>query len=178
MTAPRCTAKLLKAMKARLVANPAPATNKLGEWTANLIRIGRVQLALAVSEPTRLGIVIDAAPYATIPFRLQHSIFKTLLWIGVPGDLAASDAEAMAPIEIAATNSRSVLGTLNQFTFQIEGDIEYADARSAVELTQRLADTIVLKPKEIGHPADRVRAVFGLPPIEWRVGLPPGIVLH
>ena len=54
MTALRCTAKLLKAMKARPVANPAQATNKLGEWTANLIRVGRIQLVLAVSEPTRL----------------------------------------------------------------------------------------------------------------------------
>jgi hypothetical protein len=178
MTALRCTAKLLKAMKARPVANPAQATNKLGEWTANLIRVGRIQLVLAVSEPTRLGIVIGAAPYATIPFRLQHNVFKTLLFIGVPADLAAGEAEAMAPIEIAATNSRSVLGTLNQFMFQIECDIHYGDARSAAELTQRLADTIVLKPKGIGHPADRVREVFGVPPIDRRVGSPPGVVLH
>jgi len=69
MSALRCTAKLLKAMRAPPVANRAPATNKLGEWTANLVRVSRIQLVIAVSEPTRFGVVIDAAPYAAIPFR-------------------------------------------------------------------------------------------------------------
>ena len=178
MTALRCTAKLLKAMKAKPIAQPAPARNRLGEWTANLIRVGHIQLVLAVSEPTRFGVVIDAAPYAAIPFRLKHNVFKALLSLGVPADLAAGEAEAMEPLEIAATNSRSVLGTLNQFAFQIECDIHYGDARSAAELTQRLADTIVSKPAHIHHPADRVREAFGLLPLDRRWHASPGVVLH
>ena len=62
MTALRCTAKLLKAMKATPVANPAPATSRLGDWHANLIRVSRTQLVIAVNDATRFGIVVDAAP--------------------------------------------------------------------------------------------------------------------
>lgn len=178
MTALRCTEKLLKAMKVEPIAQPGSARNRLGEWTANLIRIGRIQLVLAVSEPTRFGVVIDAAPYATIPLRLKHNVFKALLSIGVPADSAAGEAEAMAPLEISASNSKSVLGTLNQFAFQIECDIHYGDARSAAEFTQRLSDTIVSQPRHIGHPADRVREAFGLPPADRRMRLPPSVVLH
>ncbi len=147
MTVLRCTAKLLKAMKAKPVADPSPVTNRLGEWTANLIRVGRIQLVLAVSEPTRFAVVIDAAPYATVPFRLSQNLFKALLFIGVPPDLAAAEAHAMEMPQIAASNSRSVLGTLNQFAFEVECDVDYGKARSAFELTQRLANTDRVQPE-------------------------------
>lgn len=164
MTALRCTAKLLKAMKIAPAANPAPASNRLGEWTANLIRVSRIQLVVAVSEPTRLGVVIDAAPYADIPFRLQHNVFHALLELGVPADLAATEAEAMMPIEIAATNSKSVLGTLNQYAFETEYGLRDGFAHSAAELTRRLLDTVVVHPKHIGFPAERAREALGLSP--------------
>ena len=79
MTVLRCGAKLLRAMKAKPEADPAPASNRLGEWTANLVRMSRIQLVEAVSEPTRLGVVIDAAPYPSIPERFGQALFKTLL---------------------------------------------------------------------------------------------------
>ena len=140
----------------------------LGDWTANLIRVGRIQLVLAVSEPTRLGIVVDAAPYRMIPDRLGHRLFKILLMLGVPADDAAQEAEALRTAPIAASNSRSVLGTLNQFAWQLECDLHYGLAASAAELTRQLAETIVLKPEHILHPADRVREAFGHEPIDRR----------
>ena len=168
MTALRCTARLLKALKAKPVADPAPPTNRLGEWTANLIRVSRSQLVIAVSEPTRLGIVIDAAPYADIPLRIAQRLFKTLLFLGLPAELSAAESHAMESPEFAATNSKSVLGTLNQYALEVECDLRGGLAFSPAALTQRLADTIVSSPGHIGAPADRVREAFGLPPIDWR----------
>jgi hypothetical protein len=182
MTAFRCTAKLLKAMKARPVADPAPASNKLGEWTATLVRVSRIQLVLAVSEPTRFAVAIDAAPYATIAERFSQALFKALLDLGITADMAATEAEAIKPIQLAKSNSRSVLGTLNQFAWQAECAIYSRDACSAVGLTRDLARMIVLKPKGIDFPADRVREAFGLPPIDRRYqsreDIPPGTTLH
>lgn len=182
MTAFRCTGKLLKAMKARPVPEPAPPTGRLGEWTANLIRVSRIQLVLAVSEPTRLGVVIDAAPYALIPERFCQALFKALLYLDIPPGLAAEEAETMRDMELAASNSRSVLGTLNQFGFLIESDLWYGKAHSARELTCRLAETVVLKPKEVGFPADRAREAFGLAPFDRRhplkAGPPHEITFH
>lgn len=168
MTALRCTAKLLKAMKAAPAAQPAPTRNRLGEWTANLIRFSRIQLVVAVNDATRFGVVIDAAPYAQIPLRLTERIFKALLSIGIPADLAAEEAEAMRPLEFAASNSKSVLGTLNQYAVDVDCGLSYGCGHSATELSARLADNIVLKPAHIGFPADRVREAFGLPPLDRR----------
>lgn len=168
MTAFRCTAKLLKAMKATPVADPTRPSGRLGEWTANLIRVSRIQLVLAVSESTRLGVVIDAAPYALIPGRFRHALFKALLHLEIPAEMAAAEAESLRDMEWAASNSRSVLGTLNQFAFLVESDLRYGQAHSARELTCRLAQTVVLKPKEVGFPADRAREAFGLAPLDRR----------
>lgn len=168
MTAFRCTAKLLKAMKATAVANPAPASNRLGDWTANLVRVSRIQLVLAVSEPTRLGVVIDAAPYAQMPERFALALFDVLLHLDIPADMAAAEAYSLRHMELAASNSRSVLGTLNQFAFQIENDLGHGQASSARELTRQLSDIVVISPKHIGFPADRVREAFGLPLIDRR----------
>ena len=188
MSALRCTAKLLKAMKARPVANPAPAMNRLGDWTANLIRVSRIQLVLAVNDATRLGIVVDAAPYAGVPDRIAERIFRALIAIGVPPDSAAGEAEAVRTGEIAATQSKSVLGTLNQFAFDVESDLYHDKARSAWELTLRLMDRPIIKPKDIGFPIDRVRECFGLPKRQPRLhdahsqlpteDIAPGRVIH
>lgn len=159
----RCTAKLAKAMKKDLVSNPPPATTVLGEWTANLIRIGRINLILAVNERTRLGLAIDAAPYAGVPERFSQQLFKSLLALGVEADRAAAEAGASMPTAFAPSNSRSVLSTLTRYSFDIEAWVYDQEALSATAISQRLLDEIVVEPKHIGVPADRVREAFGLP---------------
>jgi hypothetical protein len=182
MTAFRCTAKLLKAMKEAPETDPAPANNRLGEWTATLVRVGRIQLVLAVSEPTRFAVAIDAAPYATAPQRFTGALLAALLDLEIPADLAMAEIEAMLPLQVAASNSRSVLGSLNQFAWQADCAIYSRDAVSALEVTRDLAGMIVLKPKGIDWPADRVREAFGLPPFDRRArrhdGPPSGSAWH
>ncbi len=163
MTAFRCTAKLLKAMNVKPLTAPTPATNKLGEWTATLVRVGRIQLVLAVSEPTRLAVAIDAAPYATVPQRFAEALFASLLELGIDAEAATAELTAMLPLQLAASNSRSVLGTLNQFAWQADCAIRSGESVSAAKVTRDLARTIVLKPKGVDFPADRVREAFGLP---------------
>lgn len=166
MTAFRCTGKLLRAMKVTPMPHPQPAGGRLGEWTANLIRVSRMQLVVATSEPTRFGVVIDAAPYATLLKRFEHALFHALLHIEIPPEMAAAEVQACDPLEVAASTSRSVLGTLNWFATDIETAVRYRKANSAEALTRRLAKAVVLQPKHIGFPVDRVRELFDLPPLD------------
>lgn len=168
MTAFRCTAKLLKAIRAAPEAQPQPARNRLGEWTANLLRVSRIQWVIAVSEPTRFGVVLDAAPYAAVPERFGHALLHALIWIGIPAETAAAEVEAIVPMQIAASASRLVLGTLNQYAWQVGCGLRYGTVDSAAELTHRLAHTIIPKPEHIRFPADRVREAFGLAPLDPR----------
>lgn len=163
MTALRCTAKLAKALKQGLVTDPGPPSNRLGEWTANLVRFDRKAYVLAVNERTRLGIVVDAAPYATLTIRITERIFKALIALGVEPDQAAAEAESTRPTAFAKTNSASVLATLTRYYFDLEAVVHYDGPQSAAALSARLLDQIVLEPKHIDCPADRVREAFGLP---------------
>lgn len=168
MTALRCTARLLKAMRAMPDVAPHPPCNRLGEWTANLIRVSRIALVIAVSEPMRYGVVIDAAPYASVPERFAHALWHALLELGVPADVAAGEVESMRPFQVAASTNKSVLGTLNQYAVEVEAALRYGDAHSAAALTRGLARTVILRPKNVGFPADRVREAFGLAPLDQR----------
>lgn len=163
MTALRCTAKLAKVLKQGLGTDPAPPSNRLGEWTANLVRFGRKAYVLAVNERTRLGIVVDAAPYATLTIRITERIFMTLIALGVEPDQAAAEAESTRPTAFAKTNSASVLATLTRYYFDLEAVVHYDGPQSAAALSARLLHQIVLEPKHIEYPADRVREAFGLP---------------
>lgn len=149
----RCTAKLAKAMKKGPVSNPPSATTILGEWTANLIRIGRINLILAVDERTRLGLVIDAAPYAGVPERFSQQLFKSLLAAGLEPDRAAAGAEVSMTTAFAPSNSRSVLSTLTRYSFDIEALVYDENAFSAAAISQRLLEEIVVEWKHIVVPA-------------------------
>jgi len=83
MTALRCTQKLLTAVKLAPSAPPSPGANRLGDWSLNLLHT-RPKLVVAVSEHDRFGLVLEAAPYATLPQRLVKAIFAQVLAIGVP----------------------------------------------------------------------------------------------
>jgi hypothetical protein len=121
-----------------------------------------------VSEPTRFAVAIDAAPYATAPQRFTGTLPAALLDLERPADLASAEIEAMLPLQVAASNSRSVLGSLNLFAWFADCAIYSRDAISAREVTRDLARMIVMKPKGIDFPADRVREAFGLAPIDRR----------
>lgn len=102
----------------------------------------------------------------------------TLVWHEGSRSLAAAEAHAMEEPEIAKSNSPSVLGTLNQFAYIVEGDLYYGKASSAAELTQRLTDMVVTMPKNIHFPADRVREAFGMTPTSPLLRAPSGTVVH
>jgi len=102
MTALRCTQKLLMAMKATPSAPPVPGANRLGDWSLNLLHT-RPKLVVAVSEHDRLGLVLEAAPYATLQQRFVDAVFVQLLAIGVAADAARRERDAMQPLTITST---------------------------------------------------------------------------
>ena len=70
---------------------------------------------ICVSELSRLAVVLDAAPYATIPERLPPALARVLHLIGVEQPTVEQEIAAMGTIAIAKTSNRSVLGTVNEF---------------------------------------------------------------
>lgn len=145
MTALRCTQKLLTAMKVAPSAPPAPGANHLGDWSLNLLHT-RPKLVVAISEHDRLGLVLEAAPYATLPQRFVEAVFVQLIAIGVPPDLARRERDAMLPLTITATtpypNRLSLQANLKDYAWIVELYLVERQA-SLAEINARLADNMV-----------------------------------
>ena len=145
MTALRCTQKLLTAMKVTPSALPAPGANRLGDWSLNLLHT-RPKLVVAISEHDRLGLVLEAAPYTTLPQRFLDAVLAQLLAIGVPPDAARRECDAMQPLVFTATtpypNRLSLQANLKDYAWLAE--IYLAERQmSLAEISARLADNIV-----------------------------------
>ncbi|MBI2286393.1 MAG: hypothetical protein HYU79_02845 [Nitrosomonadales bacterium] len=145
MTALRCTQKLLTAMKVAPSAPPAPGANRLGDWSLNLLHT-RPKLVVAISEHDRLGLVLEAAPFATLPQRFIEALFVQLLAIGGPPDLAQRECEAMQPLTLTATtpyaNRLSLQANLKDYAWLAELMWSERD-QSLAEINARLADNLV-----------------------------------
>jgi hypothetical protein len=145
MTALRCTQKLLTAMKVVPSAPPASGANRLGDWSLNLLHT-HPKLVVTISEHDRLGLVLEAAPYATLPQRFADAVFVQLLAIGVPPDLARRERDAMQPLTITATtpyaNRLSLQANLKDYAWLAELWLMERD-KSLTEINARLADNLV-----------------------------------
>ena len=145
MTALRCTQKLLTAMKVAPAVPSAVGGNRLGDWMLNLIPT-RPKMVVAISEHDRLGLALEAAPFATLPQRFIEAVLAQLIAIGVPPELAARECDAMLPITVTATtpytNRLSLQANLKDYAW-LTG--LYVSERHAPisEINARLAENIV-----------------------------------
>jgi hypothetical protein len=95
-------------------SNIAPTTRP-GDWYANLVHVGRLQLVLGVSERTFLPVVVPAAPIATVVPRLRLGVGQVLGAIGIAeADIEKEDAE-MEDVAYGKTASRQVTGLMVDF---------------------------------------------------------------
>jgi hypothetical protein len=137
----RCTQKLLD----RLSSKPDPGSGTpdtvLGDWYANLIRVGRIQVVLAVSERSLLPVVVPARDGRALVQRLCEALEPILTEIGVSADEAAAERGAMQRWAVGKTANRRVLGSLNDLAFQLQvGLLNFPD-RPLLEQSLWLAKT-------------------------------------
>ena len=135
----RFTRRLLARAKVAITLEVPESTTRLGDWHANLVHVGRVQLVIALSDKTFLPVVLPAAPISTLAARLAVAVGDVLRALGV----AASDVEreqaAMSEIVFGKAVNRQVLGVMIDFAkalpFYIDG------TPSLLALSLKLAGT-------------------------------------
>jgi hypothetical protein len=155
----RCTQKLLDRLNATPESEPAAADTVLGDWYANLIHVGRIQVVLAVSERSLLPIVVPARDGRTLVHRLSEALGPMLSAIGVPTDDAAAERGGMQNWSVGKTANRRVLGSLNDLAFQLQvGLLNFPD-RTLLAHSLWLAKT-PLKVIDHGAPDQATLAAF------------------
>ena len=112
----RCTQKLLRRLRT-LEVGEASSTTRLGDWSANLFGVRQQRYVLLVSERSRLPVVLPARDVKHVGRHLTDALAHVLLALEVPALAVRRELQEMRDLTISRTNSRSVLGTMNDFVF-------------------------------------------------------------
>jgi hypothetical protein len=134
-----CTQKLLARIKEPTTAAVPTATTALGNWYATAL-LWKPQVALFVNESSRLPLFMPLAPAKTLAARFPLHLEALLIAHGAPAGFAAHEVAAMTEVTVAKTASRSIVGTMNDFTWlagSAEGTTDLDELRY---LSKRLAN--------------------------------------
>ena len=135
-----CTKKLLDRIKPSVATSLPPPTTALGNWYATAL-FWKPQLALLVNERTLLPVLMPLAPASTLATRFPVELAAVLAVHGASQAVIESEVDAMVDIAMTKTANRSVVGTMNEYSFMAEGYREYLETSDLVTLSIRLADT-------------------------------------
>jgi hypothetical protein len=124
---------------------PAESTTRLGDWYGNILRIGRRQHLLFVSERSRLPVIIPIRETKRLATVFSDAVCEVLTNVGVAAPDIIEERAQMSEIAFARTRNRSLLGTLNDFTRMAQFmDERRAEPESPEELVRFLAQTPIL----------------------------------
>lgn len=110
----RATKKVLSQLSTAPSA-VAPSDTALGDWYINRLVVDRQPLLLLVSSRSLLALLVPAREVRTIPDRLTELVATRLRRLGITETLIDAEVAAMEPVRVAATQDRSVLGSMVDF---------------------------------------------------------------
>ncbi len=156
----RCTQRLLVRLKKADNLLPAESTTRLGDWYGNILRIGRRQHLLFISERSRLPLVLPIRDAKRLRTVFPEAVCERLVNVGVSGADIAHERARMSEIAFGGTRNRSLLGTLNDYAFMAQSvDARRTGPESPEELMQFLSQTPIL-PLDGASPSELTRSVF------------------
>lgn len=153
----RPTQVLARRLKVHLHAD-AEGSTLLGDWYCHLVRIGRRQLVLAVSEEARLPVLLAVGGKAPFEARLTSAVEDMLRALGVPEELVAGEVERMSRVTFTKSRSRSVLGSIRDFANLAAAYLEVTD--DLLDVALKLADA-PCGPLRMHTPAETARELLG-----------------
>lgn len=170
----RCTARLLGRLRADAREGSAAGTaGSLGDWHGILLgskKHARPELALFVNDNTDLGVVVPAAPSATLLARFRRSAADVLRAIGVDEADVQREFEAMSDVEVASVTDAEMPDPMSTYAALLDSD----HLSSWFDLSVRLTETPSIRTMTTAR--TRARALFGLPDGSPRRGSPKAIL--
>ena len=157
----RCTQKLLVRLKHTGDLPAVDSTTRLGDWYGNILRIGRRQHLLFISERSRLPVVLPIGDANRLGAVFPDAVCERLAIVGVAAADISEERMQMSELAAGRTRNRRVLGTLNDFAFMAQhGNVNRVEPESPEELMRFLARTPIL-PLDGASPIELTRAAFG-----------------
>ena len=118
----RCTQKLIKELRIEPSEKEAQPGD-IGGWHANLLRIDRRKSVLFTNDRTLYSFFVPSLKrpeFKRFQDVFRENLLNCLVNDGFPQSQIEKVLNEYQAIEIAKTNNRSVLGSMNDFAFQIK----------------------------------------------------------
>ncbi|MDM7861910.1 hypothetical protein QTP81_15005 [Alteromonas sp. ASW11-36] len=128
-----CTKKLY-ALLPEQAKERAPVVPSIGlqsewnNWHANVITVQRKQCLIAVHDATRFALFIPGLlkkDWANLDWHFEDVLINTLLKSDIAHELIEVAAANLKPLAFDTTYNRSVQGTMNQISQEIDYDLYY-----------------------------------------------------
>lgn len=155
----RCTKKLRDRLPDATGPSASGALTVLGNWHATLLVTKPAWLVLLVNDASRLPVLLPAREFSTLLERIPGAVTEVLTAIGIDAAAVARERRALESISLAPTASRSVVGTMNDFVFQLGWIRGSAPNDSLVGWSLPLAQTPV-GPLAHARPSDAARRLL------------------
>jgi hypothetical protein len=138
MIALRCTKKLLARVGPPQEVSE-PSTTILGDWYACPLAVGHQRYVLLISEHSRLPVLMAGRDLKHLAINFPDALAPVLWGLGIDAAAVQREVEATREAVIATTNSRSLLGTLSDFSFMLRWQLpdrpDLDLAQAALELS-------------------------------------------
>jgi hypothetical protein len=155
----RCTQQLWFRLKRFDDGPPVTSTTRLGDWYGNILRMGRRHALILVSEKSRLPVLIPIREANKLRVSFPEAVCRMLAFVGVSETDIDHERSEMSVIAFGRTKSRSLLGTLNDFSFGARVHFVTSRDSSLEDIARWLAKTPIL-PLDGARPIELTRAIF------------------
>lgn len=158
----RCTKKLMQYLDIKPNANLEPTSAKLGDWYANLVPTMSGDLILFVNEKSLLTLAIPVWEAANLVPLFSLRFINLAGMIGIPPEAAAEEFFHFDRIQYGKTQSRSVLGSMNDIAFQFQVMAERGEHEGPLSLSWAEERISGMPCKPIGYkvPSDIVKELL------------------
>ncbi len=157
----RCTQRLLHRLKHVEDGLSASSNTRLGDWYGNLIRIGQRHALLFISEHSRLPVLLPVRQADRLASAFPAAVCEMLSAVGVPPATIERERALMSPLAFDRTRSRSLIGSLTDFTFLTSARFITHRDQSLESIALELAGTPVT-PLKYKHSSVVTRRLFGV----------------
>jgi hypothetical protein len=155
----RCTQRLLRRLKQAGDEPSGPSNTRLGDWYGNVVRIGRRQALMFISERSRLPVLMSIREANRLPAVFPDAVCRMIRAVGVAAADVDDERARMSKIIYGRTQSRSLLGTLNDLSFGAHVHFMAAPHDTLEDIALRLAETPIM-PLAGACPIDLTRGLF------------------
>ena len=169
-----CTKKLEKLVGKTLIATEPTSDQLLGNWNANLFPLNGRKCLIVMNDVTYYCLIfLDILKKDILNF---HELFYQRLieqldydQVDFPVACASKLMTVCEPVFLQTNNNRKVLGTMNEFVFELEYHFHmdyYGDFNrtNLPELNHRLTDNLVgalsSKKHEFGRPIEEMKKLL------------------